>query len=131
MEMNRFEIATGLTSGSQGASSDQLVDHRVQVIFRDPFDHRDAYSVAEAEERLIHRRGNFVIIRAHQPGAFARREESRKIFAFARLEQYLPAAAAARRAQTAGYAVGPQFGHRLAVSDATKDRAVAPLRAGY
>src|SRR5215475_8268931 len=71
---------------AQGASPDQLVDHRVEIIFRDPFDHRDADRVAEAEERLIHRRGNFVIIRAHQPGAFARREEAREILALACLE---------------------------------------------
>src|SRR5215813_4920252 len=120
-----------LARGPQGAPSDQFVDHRVEVILRDPFDHRDADRVAEAEEGLICRRGNFVIIRAHQPGAFARSKESHKVFSLPRLEQYLPAAAATRRAQTARYAVGSQLGHGLALSDAAKDRAVAPPRAGY
>src|SRR5262245_40484177 len=111
MKLPRDSVDCSTPGCAQGASSDQLIDNRVEVILSDPFDHRDADRVAEAEERLIRRRGNFVIARAHQSGAFARREESRKIFSLARLEQYLPAAAAARRAQTAGYAVGPQFGH--------------------
>src|SRR5215470_600409 len=115
-----------LALGPQGAPSDQFVDHRVEVILRDPFDHRNTDRVTEAEERLIRRRGNFVIIRAHQSGAFSRSEEPRKIFSFARLEQDLPSTAAARGAQTTGDAVGSQLGHGLALSDAAKDRSVAP-----
>src|SRR5262245_57794815 len=108
MKLPRDSIDCSTPGCSQGASPDQLVYHRIEVIFRDPLDHWDADRVSEAEERLICGHGDFVIIRAHQPGAFARREKSRKKFSFAGLEQYLPAAAAARRAQTTGYAVGPQ-----------------------
>src|SRR5215510_14464163 len=102
--LKRFDFA-------QCASPNQFVDDRVEIILRDPFDDRNADRVAESEERLICGRGNFVIIRAHQPGAFAWREESREVFSLARFEEYLSAAAAPRRAQTTGYAVGPQFGH--------------------
>ena len=64
-------------------------------MLRDPLDCRDANRIAEPEERLVQRHVNDVTVRhALKSCALARREQAHLVLATARLEQYLPSAAA-------------------------------------